>query len=141
MLYPSICNAVFAAFECRELIANYPVSVLEADDRLLCNEDKIRLIRALSVAVVIIVAVGVPVGFGTTLVKHAHQFSRNSDALSAAIARELAFEFEVSERVSNYVVRDVTSMGRSYSFLLDAYTFDHYYWEVLDLLRKLLLRP
>ena len=30
-------------------------------------------------------------------------------------------------------------MGQDFSFLMDAYSFRHYYWEVLDLLRKFLL--
>eukprot|EP01043_Picozoa_sp_COSAG02_P072295 COSAG02_NODE_13563_length_1378_cov_31.838155_1_plen_451_part_01 len=36
-------------------------------------------------------------------------------------------------------LRDITSLGRSFSFLLDAYRFDRYYYEVIDILRKLLL--
>ena len=37
------------------------------------------------------------------------------------------------------ILRDVTAMGESFSFLLDAYRFRCYYWEAFDLLRKLIL--
>jgi hypothetical protein len=39
---------------------------------------------------------------------------------------------------AKWVIRDVT-IGRDYSFLMDAFKPDYLYWEALDMLRKLLL--
>jgi serine/threonine protein kinase/ankyrin repeat protein len=139
LLYPSICNSAFAAFECRELLlGDRSVSILEDDDRLLCTDDVMQLTQFLSKVVIVVVAFGVPVIFCALLLLHAREYQTKSE-LNVAVALRLASEFEVDHKVADYVLRDVMAMGESFGFLMDAYKFNCYYWEVLDLLRKLLL--
>eukprot|EP01043_Picozoa_sp_COSAG02_P060898 COSAG02_NODE_8058_length_2728_cov_3.738684_2_plen_740_part_00 len=139
LLYPSICNTAFAAFECRELVKGQEPRILEADDRLLCGSVEMQIVQSLSMAVIAVVALGVPLLFTLLLVQHARAYKSTRPELNAAVAARLAVEFKVDANIADYIVRDVTAMGQSFSFLLDAYTFECYYWETLDLLRKLLL--
>lgn len=141
LIYPSVCNAVFAAYQCRELVAGAPSvsGVLEADDRILCTSYNMELLRLISMVVIILFCVGVPLGSGIFLVHMARGHFHIDSDLNAAVIVRLAADFEVDANVADYVLRDVTTMGQSLNFLLDAYTFRCYYWEVLDLLRKLLL--
>eukprot|EP01045_Picozoa_sp_COSAG04_P018744 COSAG04_NODE_1758_length_5668_cov_2.648411_2_plen_1402_part_00 len=139
LLYPMICNQVFAAFECRRLMADGSGVVLEADDRLLCDDDEMLLLRSLSLVVIAVFGAGVPLGFGVFLVRTAREYERTDVDTNAAVAQRLADEFDVDASVADFILRDVTVMGQDFSFLMDAYAFRHYYWEALDLLRKLLL--
>ena len=139
LLYPSICNIAFATFECRELVAGQNPQILEADDRFMCDDDEMLVLRSLSLVIIATIAVGVPVIFSILLVRNAREYQQTQSQLNAAVAARLAEEFGVDSKVADYVLRDVTTMGESFSFLMDAYTFQCYYWEALDLLRKLLL--
>ena len=139
LLYPSICNTAFAAFECRELIVDQQPQILEVDDRVLCDDDEMQILQKLSLIVIIVVAIGVPVLFSVLLVRNARKYQLTNSVLNDAVAARLAQEFEVDPKVADYILRDVTAMGQSFGFLMDAYTFECYYWETLDLLRKLML--
>lgn len=140
ILYPSICNSAFTAFECRELLmGDIHVSILEDDDRLLCTDEAMKLVQSVSLVVIMVVAVGVPMIFSVLLLRNAHEYRRTDSELNAAVARQLASEFGVDEEVADFVLRDVLVMGQSFSFLMDAFKDRCYYWEILDILRKLLL--
>ena len=45
------------------------------------------------------------------------------------VARRVADELKLADRVAADAIRDVT-MGREYSFLVNAYKPRYYYWEV-----------
>ena len=139
LLYPGICNKAFATFECRELIKGERAQILEADDRFLCNGEEISQLRPLSMAVIVFFGFGVPMIFSVVLMKSARKYRREGSQHNTEVAARLAAEFNVDQTVADFVLRDVTTMGESFSFLLDAYTFQCYYWETLDMLRKLLL--
>eukprot|EP01043_Picozoa_sp_COSAG02_P054804 COSAG02_NODE_6264_length_3694_cov_140.769402_2_plen_841_part_00 len=141
LIYPSVCNVVFAAYQCRELVVGAPTmsGVLEADDRLLCSSPSMERLRFLSMIVIVVFCVGVPVVSGGGLLYMARGYARLDSDHNAAVVTRLSADFDVDENVADYVLRDVTAMGQSLSFLMDAYTFRCYYWEALDLLRKLLL--
>eukprot|EP01043_Picozoa_sp_COSAG02_P046470 COSAG02_NODE_4349_length_5466_cov_31.632569_3_plen_1141_part_01 len=136
LLYPCICNMAFATFECRELVKDEPTRILDADDRFLCDREEISQLQDLSLLVIIFFAVGVPVIFGAILWWNTRAYESQH---TTEVATRLAAQFKVDQMVANYVLRDVTTMGASFSFLLDAYKFQWYYWEMLDMLRKLLL--
>ena len=84
-------------------------------------------------------AFGVPMIFSVVLMKSARKYRREGSQHNTEVAARLAAEFNVDQTVADFVLRDVTTMGESFSFLLDAFTFQCYYWETLDMLRKLLL--
>eukprot|EP01043_Picozoa_sp_COSAG02_P054694 COSAG02_NODE_6232_length_3710_cov_3.154528_3_plen_878_part_00 len=139
LLYPMICNTAFAAFECRKLRASTSGVILEADDRMLCTDSGIVSLQLCSLVIIILFAGGVPLTFGTFLVHTTYEYKRSDVDTTKAVVQKFADEFAVDVTVADHILRDVTAMGRDYSFLMDAYSFKHYYWEVFDMLRKLLL--
>ena len=139
LLYPTICNIAFATFECRSLVVGESTGVLEADDRLLCTGDEVVFLQGLSYIVIVAFALGVPVVFSVLLIRNAREYKSADVETNSALAKRLALEFEVAEKIADFILRDVTAMGADFAFLMDAYTFRHYYWESLDLIRKLML--
>jgi hypothetical protein len=140
MLYPVVVNTTLEAFECRDLIAGESGSrVLEADDRLLCDSNEVARLQNLSFVVIVMFAFGVPIAFSLLLILNAREYAQTDAELNAQIAHRLANELQVDESVADFILRDVTAMGRDFSFIMDAYSFRHYYWESLDLVRKLTL--
>lgn len=140
LVYPSVVNTALAAFECRDIIAGQSTgAVLEADDRLQCDSSEVASLQLFSLVVIVVFAFGVPVGSSVLLIRNAHEYAQIDTELNAQIARRLADEFQVDESVADFILRDVSAMGQTFSFIMDAYSFRHYYWESLDLVRKLLL--
>jgi hypothetical protein len=138
LLYPTIVNTALASAECRELVPHH--RVLEADDRLLCSSYEVETLQLISAVIIVVFALGVPVGFSLLLVQNAREYERLNDGPeNAVVVARLAGEFDVDSKVAEFILRDVTSMGQDFAFLMDAYSFRHYYWESLDLVRKLLL--
>ena len=161
LLYPTICNTTFAAFQCRELIVG-GAAVLEVDDTLMCSGDEtvvffgsMQTLRVASVFIIVVVAAGVPLTCIVVLTRLANRYNRTDSltgtaappqisetskkAIANAIANRLAKKFSVDEDVAESIIHDVTHVGQDFGFLVDAYSFRHYYWEALDLLRKLVL--
>ena len=54
------------------------------------------------------------------------------------LAGRVAAQFNLSPEVAAYIIREI-HIGKDFSFLMDAYKPRCYYWETLDLLRKLAL--
>lgn len=134
--YPTICIVSFATFICRQIGPG--VSVLDADDNVFCQDSSHKTLQALSGFVVAFVAVGLPILFGYILIKAAHDYQRDSAQPNKEMALRMSTELGVDVTTAEYVIRDVT-IGRSYSFLMDAYVPQYLYWEALDMLRKLAL--
>lgn len=132
--YPTICIVSFAAFICRQLTED--TSVLESDDAIICEDSSHRVLQGVSVGVVIIIAFGMPVLFGSILWIAARDYQRNTAKPNEEIAKRMAEELDVPLRTAEYVIRDVT-IGTNYSFLMDAYQPRYLYWEALDMLRNL----
>ena len=138
LFYPTICNTVFRSWECRELVKD-SVSILEADDRLRCDSTQIETLQFISAIVIVAVSAGVPVFFIVLLVRKSREYELTNVEENSEIARRMAVEFNVEDRVAKFIIRDVTSMGQDFGFLLDAYRPEMYYWESFDMIRKLLL--
>eukprot|EP01047_Picozoa_sp_COSAG01_P044160 COSAG01_NODE_3973_length_5478_cov_1.317531_2_plen_1348_part_00 len=136
--YPGICNIAFGAFNCIKLNnAALPASVLASNDQVVC--DQIRLWQLLSAAVIAVVGCGMPLVFGTKLIRKARAHAAAEDATSAAqVARRVATLHGKSTEVTAYIIRDLR-MGEDYSFLMDAYKPRYIYWETLEILRKFIL--
>ena len=131
-----ICIVSFAAFICRRMRPD--VSLLDADDGVFCEDPSHRALQAASGTVIALVAVGLPLLMGYILLKAARVYQRDSAQPNKETAGRMATELGVEVKTAEYVIRDVT-IGRSYSFLMDAYVPDYLYWESLDMIRKLAL--
>jgi hypothetical protein len=135
--YPTICTVSFAAFICRDLSPT--TSVLEADDSVFCEDSGHQTLQALSGVVVAVVAFGLPALFGAVMIWAARSYDRETaDRERVATAQRISTELKVDLTAVEYVMRDIT-IGRDYSFLMDAYKPRYLYWEALDMLRKLAL--
>jgi hypothetical protein len=134
--YPTICIVSFATFICKSLTPTD--SVLEADDTILCQDPGHRGLQAVSAVVVAVVAFGLPVLFGLILLRAAHNYENEFAAQNMEAAKLLAKEVDSDQATAEYVMRDIT-IGRDYSFLMDAYHPRFLYWEALDMTRKLAL--
>ena len=143
LVYPTICNTLFATFECRTLTTaqdSLSEGVLEQDDRLLCSAGVMASLRWLSAVAIVCFALGVPLTFAVVLRRAARVYDTSEQRqLDRAVAARLADEIQIPVSAAEFIIRDVTALGEKYGFLLDAFHFRHYYWETLDMLRKLLL--
>jgi hypothetical protein len=135
--YPKICNFSFAVFICR-IVHTMPetVSVLVADDRVMCEDPTHTAFKLVSVILIGAVAFGVPCATAFFLRRDA--MSRQKRGVDDSLKREVAEAFQMPLDEAEIAVNDVR-LGSTYGFLVDAYKPQHYYWESLDMARKLLL--
>lgn len=113
--YPTICIVSFAAFICRFLTLED--SILQADDTVVCQDPSHRVLQGVSLVVIASVSIGLPVVFGIILVRLARSYDWQSNKeLAASFGKEM----DVHADTAGYVIRDIT-IGRQYSFLMDAY--------------------
>jgi hypothetical protein len=134
--YPTICIVSFAAFICRQLTPD--ISVLDQDDSVVCEDASHRVLQTISGVIIVVVAFGLPVLFAFVLIRSARNYTRDFAGPHEAIVQRVASDMDVTPNTAAWVVRDIT-IGRDYSFLMDAYSPDYLYWEALDMLRKLAL--
>ena len=134
--YPTICIVSFASFLCKQLDETH--HVLDADDSIYCEDAHHRRLQGASMVIIALVAIGMPLLFGFILMRSAHVYNKHTRGENASMAKRLAKEMQVEDEVAEYVVRDVT-IGRDFSFLMDAFIPRYLYWEALDMFRKLSL--
>ena len=134
--YPTICIISFAAFICRTMTPT--MSVLEADGQVICQDPSHRVLQGMSYAIVVLIAIGLPLGMGIVLVRSARSYEREISKSHSPMATKLSEEMKVDLVTAEFVMRDVT-IGQDYSFLMDAYVPRYLYWEAMDMLRKLIL--
>ena len=132
--YPKMCNFSFATFICRKVTEE--TSILIADDRMLCEDPAHVLFKYGSIAIIVLVAAGVPIATAIFLRRDA--MSRKDRGVSDTLRREVAAQWQVSLDEAEIAVND-TRLGSPYGFLVDAYKPRFYYAESLDMIRKLLL--
>jgi hypothetical protein len=134
--YPTICIVSFATFICRQLTPD--TSVLDADGTVICEDPSHRTIQAVSAVVIAVVSFGVPVVCAVVLMRLALEYKRNhvdSSGAHADMCRRAHEELGCDLSTATWVVRDVT-IGRDFSFLMDAYTPQFLYWEALDMFQE-----
>eukprot|EP01051_Picozoa_sp_SAG22_P007310 SAG22_NODE_510_length_9598_cov_6.080114_4_plen_700_part_00 len=86
-------------------------------------------------AVIVLFAFGVPIGFCTTLVLKSKSLdTKNITSQAVAVAAEIG----VDQQDANDVIREL-SLGGEYGFLLKAYSSRNYFFESIDMLRKLIV--
>jgi len=101
-------------------------SVLESDDRIVCEDASHRALQGVSGVVVALIAFGLPVLFSWILIQSARDYERTSKGPNAKMAKQLAQEMHTELTVAEYVIRDV-QIGEDYSFLMDAYVPKYLY--------------
>ena len=132
--YPRICTNSFAVFICRVVQLDPTVSVLEADDRVLCQDSDHAIYQYASILFIGAVAVGVPLGVAILLFRE----YRRLPAVSQSLKVRVSDAFGISIEEAGPAVHDVT-MGSAYGFLVDAFKPQFYMSESVDMLRKLCL--
>ena len=73
-----------------------------------------------SAVIIAVVAIGLPLAFGVILLRASRQYERETAGNNQEVAKRIAKELDADEDQATWVVRDVT-IGRDYSFLMDAY--------------------
>ena len=134
--YPTICIVSFATFICRSLTPT--ISVLDQDDSVICFEGSHNILAIVSGVIIAVIAFGLPVLFAFILLRAARNYKRDFAGPHKAVVSRVARDLDVDHDTASWVVRDIT-IGRDYSFLMDAYKPDYLYWEAFDMLRKLAL--
>ena len=132
-IYPGVSNRAFALFNCRRLMAD--LRVLHEDYSVHCDTVAHLFFQTLAAAVALFFSAGVPVALIVVMLKRARAHNAVTDA-DRFVARRLAEELELDDRVAIDAIRDV-SMGKEYSFLVSAYQPRYFFWEGVDMLRKL----
>ena len=133
LIYPSVSNRAFSVFNCRRLSAD--VQVLHEDYSVLCGTSEHALYQILAGAVALGFSAGVPVALMAMMMQRAREHSTVT-AADRFVARRVAEELHLDDKKAIDVIRDVR-MGREYSFLVNAYQSRFFYWEGLDMIRKL----
>ena len=120
-------------FNCRTLAPD--IRVLEADYSVDCETGKHAAFQLLAAAVALGFSVGVPVVLMAAMVHRTKEHNAVTPA-DRFVARRVAESLGLADAVSIDAVRDVR-MGREYSFLVSAFQSRYFFWEGVDMLRKL----
>jgi hypothetical protein len=113
LLYPQLSSTIFSALRCRRL--GPATSVLEVDYSVYCSDAEFTMTRVLALALVVVV----PLGFPLMLLGLLWRQRRSTDDLRRSIAQQ--------------------RIAEAYGFCVDDYRPDCWYFEPLDMLRKLAL--
>ena len=132
LCYPRVCQTSFNAWICRRVLSD--LSVLVADDRVACESSVHVTFQWLSLLVLIVIALGVPVATMIILYRERKAQPAVNKSLKLRTAEALAITPEQAE----FAVNDIR-LGSSYGFLVDAFRPKYFYWESMDMLRKLAL--
>lgn len=114
LLYPGICNDAFSMFNCRPLGAGF--QVLRVDYRVHCLTAEHSAYQVVAFIVILVVAVGFPLAMVILMLRRMHEYA-SSDDVDRFVARRVADELKLDDRVAEDVIRDVKT-GREYSFLV-----------------------
>ena len=82
-------------------------------------------------------AFGIPLYMVVHMVRHFEKHSRNSDG-DRFVARRVADELQLTDEQARDAIRDV-AQGGGYPFLVNAFQTPYFFWEGIDMLRKLAL--
>ena len=136
VLYPQVSSAILSAFNCRQLGASY--SVLEADYRVTCTDPSSddTIYSSYRVAAWVLLAL-IPVGIPLTLL--ALLMGSGVKQWSRVYSTADSHEGGLQRRVDSDAHQCVTGAQERYSFLLDDFRPGCWWFEPVDMLRKLLL--
>ena len=84
-----------------------------------CSSQQHNLFSVISLAMIVVFALGIPVGMGIMMLRRMREYSASSDS-DRFVARRAADELKMDDVEAADAIRDVTT-GREYSFLVNAY--------------------
>ena len=124
---PSICNTLFASFICKPVFEGH--RVLEADDRVMCEDDGHVALQDVSIVLIALVACGVPIGVAAFL----HQARRSRPAIDVGMQSRVASDFNMDPKAAKSLIRDI-QFGSSHSFLVATHRSGSpmFMWESID---------
>ena len=101
LCYPRVCNSAFNAFICRVVEWSPRISVLVADDRVLCEDDDHVFYWWLSYVVIGVVALGVPLGAAMLLYRERKRQPKVPRSLKLRSAEALGIQPEEASLAVN----------------------------------------
>ena len=124
---PSICNTLFASFICKPVFDGH--SVLEADDRVMCEDDEHVALQNVSKVLIALVACGVPIGVAAFL----HRANRSRPAIDVGMQSRVSSDFGMDPKQAKSLIR-VIQFDSSRSFLVGPYRSGSpmFMWESID---------
>eukprot|EP01045_Picozoa_sp_COSAG04_P022639 COSAG04_NODE_2589_length_3889_cov_14.873119_1_plen_372_part_10 len=122
-------------YNCRYLDGG--VELLRTDYRVFCSTQNHFYFYVVATVVIVVFSLGVPLWLAQMMVLRMREYRVNSDS-DRFVARRVADELKIDDKQAMEAIRDV-STGREYSFLVNAYKSRYFYWEGVDMLRKLML--
>jgi predicted outer membrane repeat protein len=131
VLYPTICNEVFATFNCRHLTPTQVV--LMSDYAVDCSSTKYATLEVLAVVLGILFCAGIPITAAVVLSLEARK-----TGVETAVAEGLEESWGIEKPEADDAVLGI-ELGKHYGFLLEAFRPGCFAWEPLDMIRKLLM--
>ena len=108
------------------VVQNDPiVSILIADDRVMCEDPVHEAYQLASFILIVLVAIGVPCA--TAYFLRVDALSRQESGVADSLKRAVAEAFQIPLDEAEIAVNDVR-LGSTYGFLVDAYKSQYYYW-------------
>ena len=127
LCYPRVCNSAFHTFICRTVELNPKlVSVLVADDRVLCEDDEHLLYKWLSYGVIGVFALGVP--FGAAWKLYRERAAQKRQEVKRSLKLRTAEAFEIQKEEASMAIADIRR-GSVYGFLVNAFKPKFFFWE------------
>ena len=105
--YPTICNTLFASFICTDLFDGH--SVLDADDRVLCEDPDHVSLQGASLVLIVLVACGVPVLIATLLPLGAFQAEQDPSYAAAIVQLNVKIQ-QIANDLGSTTLVDVYSV-------------------------------
>ena len=110
--YPALCQICFSAWQCTlSLFPDQEYTILQADDRVSCENPSHDILQYLSVAIIIVIGFGVPVGCAIIIYRAYKRAPKYADNTYEQIAQDLKLKDTKTAQklVSNILVG--TSFG------------------------------
>ena len=131
VLFPSICNEVFATFNCRHLTSTQVV--LMSDYAVDCLSTDYATLEVVAVVMGIVFCAGTFVTAAVML-----SLGARRAAVETAVAEALQESWGIEKPEADDAVLGI-ELGKHYGFLLEAFRPGCFAWEPLDMIRKLLM--
>jgi hypothetical protein len=134
LAFPGLIRASFASWQCSANLSDTAVdfTVLLADDRESCEDFSHDVLQYLSAFFILVVGLGLPLGSVWLLRRTYAHVAEEEPATYERIARELGLK---RSDVARALCRDIR-VGSTFGTLVDTYKPELYYWESIDMLRK-----
>lgn len=104
------------------------------DDTTLCDDDAHVTLQWASIVVILIVAVGTPLGLLCVLVRKSTVYTRDSATTNLQVAQRMSKDLGCTVDAAQYTIRDLL-IGADFAFVMDGYDPRYIYWESLDMVR------